>query len=250
MLQTAVDRLALLRVLGADPAVQAEQLAQSVGDGISRLLAQQKKLEGRFHELVAAQRGQTNRAARAAGQAELAEVSAALRHATKQLCRNLQDSPNVSDNLAKVAAQRDALAALLAATLASLDAAGTAAPVIESVLDADQAEVRARRQEQGPEAAATARARCMGGACKRVCCLGLLLVLPQSDKRAMVEAEKAASGLVKELRGDIAKEKQQHDEQVRARCMCMLRHAVARGWQAQPAASLCRDERSGGQWQH
>jgi hypothetical protein len=39
-------------------------------------------------------------------QAELTQISEQLRLATKQLCRNLKDNPNVSDNLAKARGAR------------------------------------------------------------------------------------------------------------------------------------------------
>ncbi|KAF8062108.1 DRC9 [Scenedesmus sp. PABB004] len=181
VLQAALDRLALLAVVQVDPAAQALELTQSVGDDISSMLAHQKALEGRFSELIAAQpalRAQPNKAPLRRNQAELAEVSQQLRGATKQLCRNLQDSPNVADNVAKVAAHREALAVLLRATLEALDQRGTATPLIAAVLAADQAEAASRE---------------------------------------MVDAERGATALVKALRSDLASEKQQHEEQMRER---------------------------------
>lgn len=128
-----------------DPQVQAQELTQSVGEEISKMINQQKQLEQRFHELIAAQpalRAMPNKANLRKNQEELQEVSDALRQATKQLCRNLKDNPNVAENMAKVAAQRESLQQLLSSTLDSLDEHRTVQPIIEAVLAAEQAEVR------------------------------------------------------------------------------------------------------------
>lgn len=96
MLQSAVDKLALVSVLVVDPSMQAQQLTRSVGEEISSMIAHQKQLEHRFQELISAQpalRAMVNKASLQQNQAELQEVSAALREATKQLCRNLRDNP-------------------------------------------------------------------------------------------------------------------------------------------------------------
>jgi hypothetical protein len=90
VLQATISRLALLAVIMVDPHVQAQELTQSVGEEISRMIQHQKELESRFHELIAAQpalHALPNKANLRKNQAELQEVSAALRQATKQLCR-------------------------------------------------------------------------------------------------------------------------------------------------------------------
>jgi hypothetical protein len=90
VLQATISRLALLAVIVVDPHVQAQELTQSVGEEISRMIQHQKELEAHFHELIAAQpalRALPNKANLRKNQAELQEVSAALRQATKQLCR-------------------------------------------------------------------------------------------------------------------------------------------------------------------
>lgn len=145
VLQNAIEKLALMSVLLVDLASQAHTLTKSVGEEISRMIVQQKQLEHRFQELIAAQpalRMLPNEAALQGNQAELQDVSAALRQATKQLCRNLRDNPNISQNMAKVAAQREALQVLFSNTLDSLAAQGTVQSIIEVVLAAEQAEVR------------------------------------------------------------------------------------------------------------
>lgn len=46
-------------------------------------------------------------------QAEIQEVSRALRESTKNLCRNLKDNPNISGNLMKIQRERTELIDLL-----------------------------------------------------------------------------------------------------------------------------------------
>lgn len=90
--------------------------------------------------------------------------------------RAAQDNPNISDNLAKTAATREALRALLLRALdALLSGERTARPVLEAVLAAEAAEARMQR---------------------------------------LVEAERAASALVRTLRANLADEQAQHEAQV------------------------------------
>ncbi len=74
-------------------------------------------------------------------QEELQHVSEALRQATKQLCRNLKDSPNVSANLEKVACERQALQLLLANVLEELHETQTIEAVVAWGLAAEHAQV-------------------------------------------------------------------------------------------------------------
>ncbi len=55
MLKSTLEKLALVGVITVDPKVQAQELTQSVGEEITKMLAQQKELEKRFEELVSAQ---------------------------------------------------------------------------------------------------------------------------------------------------------------------------------------------------
>lgn len=55
LLKGGLEKLALVGVITVDPKVQAQELTQSVGEEITRMIAQQKDLEKRFEELVSAQ---------------------------------------------------------------------------------------------------------------------------------------------------------------------------------------------------
>lgn len=54
-------------------------------------------------------------------QVELQQVAEQLRQSTKQLCRNLKDNPNVAENMAKVATERQALQLLINKTMHELE---------------------------------------------------------------------------------------------------------------------------------
>lgn len=71
-------------------------------------------------------------------------VSEALRAATRQLCRSLKDNPNVTDNMAKVATERQALQSLLNSCLANLQERQCIQPIIDVVMTTEQAEVSDR----------------------------------------------------------------------------------------------------------
>ena len=55
MLKSSLEKLALVGVITVDPKLQAQELTQSVGEEITRMIAEQKDLERRFEELVSAQ---------------------------------------------------------------------------------------------------------------------------------------------------------------------------------------------------
>jgi hypothetical protein len=55
IIKQTLENLALVGLITVDPKVQAQELTQSVGEEITRMIAQQKQLENRFEELVTAQ---------------------------------------------------------------------------------------------------------------------------------------------------------------------------------------------------
>jgi DNA repair exonuclease SbcCD ATPase subunit len=145
VLQNALDKLALIGAIHVDPRTQALELTQSVGENIGRMIDEQKALERRFQELIAQQpalRQLANKSKLQENQVQLQQVSEALKAATKQLCRNLKDNPNVSENLAKIAGQRQMLQNLLTACSTELHQRQTILPVIKVIMAAEQEEVR------------------------------------------------------------------------------------------------------------
>mmetsp|Transcript_14435 Transcript_14435/g.25193 ORF Transcript_14435/g.25193 Transcript_14435/m.25193 type:complete len:410 (+) Transcript_14435:94-1323(+) len=174
-----LDKLALVGIINVDPKVQAQELTQSVGEEITRMIEQQKDLEHRFEELVTAQhslRQLPNKAKLRENQVELQTVAAALRQSTKTLCRNLKDNPNVAENMAKVAAERQALCLLLSSVLGELEVFRKVTPTVEAVLAAESAKVAQERT---------------------------------------IEHERTTTAAVKQLRSDLKDEKSDHEDKTR-----------------------------------
>lgn len=179
LLRSTLDKLALVGLITVDPKVQAQELTQSVGEEITRMISEQKELEKRFEELIAAQhvlRNLPNKSKLRENQAELQRVAEALRQSTKQLCRNLKDNPNVAENMAKVAAERQALQLLISASLSDLEAKLKIQPILESVLAQEAAEV---------------------------------------EMKETIEHERSTTAAVKQLRNDLKDEKADHEEKMR-----------------------------------
>ncbi|GAX76182.1 hypothetical protein CEUSTIGMA_g3626.t1 [Chlamydomonas eustigma] len=179
VLKGSLEKLALVGVITVDPKVQAQELTQSVGEEITRMIANQKELERRFEELVSAQhvlRTLPNKSKLRDNQAELQQVAEALRQSTKQLCRNLKDNPNVAENMAKVASERQSLQLLISNTLNELDVFKKVQPMIESVMAQEAAEVQMKQT---------------------------------------IEHERTTTAAVRQLRNDLKDEKIDHDEKIR-----------------------------------
>lgn len=146
-----LDKLALVGVMVVDPAVQAQALTQSVGEEVTRMIVEQKELEQRFEQLISAQhvlRTMPNKSKLRQNQQEVAEVAEKLRQSTKQLCRNLKDNPNVTENMAKVAAERVQLQALLLKCLNELEVLREMPCVVNMVRAEDQKEVETKETIQ------------------------------------------------------------------------------------------------------
>ena len=55
VVKSTLEKLMLVGMIAVDPKVQAQELTQSVGEEITKMIAAQKELERRFEELVSAQ---------------------------------------------------------------------------------------------------------------------------------------------------------------------------------------------------
>lgn len=99
-----------------------------------------------------------------------------MRQSTKTLCRNLKDNPNVAENMAKVAAERQALQLLISNALNELDVFRKVQPLIEFVMAQEAAEVQMKQT---------------------------------------IEHERTTTSTVRQLRNDLKDEKVDHEEKVR-----------------------------------
>eukprot|EP00434_Breviolum_minutum_P017782 symbB.v1.2.015697.t1/scaffold1180.1/size133432/6 len=80
-----------------------------MGDEISRIIQEQRDLERKYEELIAARgqlKGLCNKARFMETQKEIQDVAHKLKESNKSLCRNLKENPNVQGNLQKMQAER------------------------------------------------------------------------------------------------------------------------------------------------
>mmetsp|Transcript_15738 Transcript_15738/g.44039 ORF Transcript_15738/g.44039 Transcript_15738/m.44039 type:complete len:414 (-) Transcript_15738:136-1377(-) len=181
VIKYTLDKLALVGVMVVDPAVQAQALTQSVGEEITRMIEEQKELEQRFEQLISAQhilRTMPNKSKLRNNQKEVAEVAGKLRKSTKQLCRNLKDNPNVTENMAKVAAERAQLQVLLGKCLSELESAREMPSMLNMVSAEEQKEV---------------------------------------DTKETIQREKETTAAVRNLRQVLQQEKEEHEQEMRER---------------------------------
>jgi hypothetical protein len=114
-----LEKLSFLSIVTPDVLGHGDEMAALVGDEISATIREQRVLEARFEDLVkqvAAMKGVANKAKVGEVQAKLKAVSTQMRDSMRGLCRSLKDNPDVGDNLAKLAEERDALVELLTTT--------------------------------------------------------------------------------------------------------------------------------------
>ena len=86
------------------------EVSELMGDEISRIIAEQRKLEHKYAELVAQRATLTgihNKAKHTAVAEEIQEVAIGLRENTKNLTRVLKDNPNIQGNLSKIQNDRN-----------------------------------------------------------------------------------------------------------------------------------------------
>ncbi|GAQ81762.1 hypothetical protein KFL_000900170 [Klebsormidium nitens] len=177
-------RTAYIKLVGTEinsESKKAEAMSRTQGSEITRAMEEQKELEQRFEALVAARavlRTMPNKNKLKENEDELHAVQEALRESTKRLKRNLQDSPNVQDNMARVHAERAKLQALLAKTAHEIEASGTFTSLIDYLAEEERAE---------------------------------------RESRELVAKEKAKSSAVKAMRAQVKADKKHHEEDVAKR---------------------------------
>jgi len=123
LLEETIEKLHFLESITPDVLQHRDELSKFVGDEISRIIQEQRVLENRYEELIAqrgALKGLSNKSKYKQVQAEIKDVSRALRESTKNLCRNLKENPNIQGNLVKIQKERASLADLLARAVREL----------------------------------------------------------------------------------------------------------------------------------
>jgi hypothetical protein len=113
-----------------------DELTAFVGGEISRIITEQRELEGRYEMLITergALKGLANKTKYKSVQTEIQDVSHALRESTKSLCRNLKDNPNIAGNLVKIMRERNEVIDVLQSTINELQQTGTYSSLIQRV---------------------------------------------------------------------------------------------------------------------
>ncbi|PRP79820.1 hypothetical protein PROFUN_12492 [Planoprotostelium fungivorum] len=122
IIQEGIDRLDVLSVMAPEVS-QEDEIAAMVNDEISRIIEEQRSLQARYEELIL-QRTQlknlSNKTRYKEIQTEIEQIATKLRFATKILCRNLKEDPNIAANIIKIQHERDDLKSLLGVLIADL----------------------------------------------------------------------------------------------------------------------------------
>lgn len=109
LLEEALRKLSFLTSISSSASVHGDELTQFMGDEISRIIQEQRDLERKYEELIAARgqlKGLCNKAKFMDTQKEIQDVAHKLKESNKSLCRNLKENPNVQGNLQKMQAER------------------------------------------------------------------------------------------------------------------------------------------------
>lgn len=122
-LDEAVEKLAFLNTLTPDILAHRDELAALVGDEITTLIQEQKALEKEFELEVTKQhemKSTSNPSEIKEVNERIKKISKDLQEKTSILCRNLRDSPNISENIRKIQTERVAIQSLLQRTTRDL----------------------------------------------------------------------------------------------------------------------------------
>lgn len=109
LLEEALRKLNFLTSISTSTSVHGDELTQFMGDEISRIIQEQRDLERRYEELIAARgqlKGLCNKESFTKTQREIQDVAHRLKESNKSLCRNLKENPNVQGNLHKMQTER------------------------------------------------------------------------------------------------------------------------------------------------
>ena len=179
--QASAEKLALVGSITIDPEVQGHELSQAIGDEIIRVIQEQQDLEKDFKLLIQERMGLKNTGNKMKvkdNQERLFDVTTKLRKTSQLLSRNLKDNPNVTDNMAKVDAERQSVQQLLSLCLSQLVTSSSISALSEEVAEDEK---RERIIED------------------------------------TIQREKAASQAVKELKAQISEEREKHEQEVTSR---------------------------------
>jgi hypothetical protein len=105
ILYESLKKLDLLDYISTEHSTRKEELSDMVNDEISRIIEEQRRLQIKYEELIMQRsmlKNVSNKTKYKEIQTEIEETATALRYATKVLCRNLKENPDVAENISKV----------------------------------------------------------------------------------------------------------------------------------------------------
>lgn len=146
VLEESLEKMSFLGSITPDILQHREELSQVVGEEISRIIQEQRQLEGKYEKLIAQRavlKGLANKSKFKENQREIQEVSRLLRESTKSLCRNLKENPNFAGNLMKIQQEREVLLELLGLTLTEMKKHGTFETLLNFVAEGKSTQEKA-----------------------------------------------------------------------------------------------------------
>lgn len=109
LLEEALHKLEFLTSISSSGPAHGDELTQFMGDEISRIIQEQRTLEKKYEELIAARgqlKGLCNKQKYRDIQLEIKSVSNRLKESNKNLCRNLKENPDVPGNINRMKDER------------------------------------------------------------------------------------------------------------------------------------------------
>lgn len=113
--EDCLDRLRVLQTMTPNVITQRDEMSNLLGDAVARIIKEQKRCEARYEKLVKRRselKSLANKTRYKKNQQKIEEQARELQKLTRELCKRLRESPNVSDNLMKIQTQRTNLISL------------------------------------------------------------------------------------------------------------------------------------------
>ena len=110
-----LDRLRVLQSLTPNVITQRDELSNILGNTVAQIIKEQKTCEDQYEELVKRRseyKSLANKTRYKKNQEQIEAKARELQELTRELCKHLRESPNVSDNLLKIQNERSNLITL------------------------------------------------------------------------------------------------------------------------------------------
>lgn len=113
--EDGLDRLRVLQSLTPQVITQRDELSNILGETVAQIIEKQKKCEERYQKLVKKRselKSLSNKTRYKKNQEKIETQARELQDLTRDLCKRLRESPNVSENLLKIQNERSSLISL------------------------------------------------------------------------------------------------------------------------------------------